>query len=67
VGRPDLDEADVARCQEVLVDTGALTWIEDEIDRRRSRALDAIAAAPVDGAARTALVDLAWYVTARDR
>jgi geranylgeranyl diphosphate synthase type I len=67
VGSPDLDDADVARCQQILIDTGALAQIEGEIERRRSEAVAAIAAAPVSEPARDALVELAGYVTARDR
>jgi geranylgeranyl diphosphate synthase type I len=67
VGTPDLDDADVARCQQVLVDTGAVAQIEADIEGRRGRAIAEIAEAPVTSAARTALIDLAWYVTARDR
>ena len=67
VGWPDLDGADIDRCQQILVDTGAVAEIERSIERRRTQAIEAITAAPVTTAARTALVDLAWYVTARDR
>jgi geranylgeranyl diphosphate synthase type I len=67
VGWPDLDRGDIDRCQQILVDTGAVAEIESEIERRRDVAIGAIAAAPIGEAARSALVDLAWYVTARDR
>jgi geranylgeranyl diphosphate synthase type I len=67
VGSPDLDDADVARCQQILIDTGALAQIEGEIERRRSEAIASIAAAPVAEPARDALIEMAWYVTARDR
>jgi geranylgeranyl diphosphate synthase type I len=67
VGSPDLDEDDIARCQQVLVDTGAVAEIEAEIERRRAGAVGVIATAPIGEPARSALVELAWYVTARDR
>src|SRR5690606_26429858 len=67
VGSPELDDADIAHCQQVLVDTGAVAEIEREIERRRSAALEVMADAPVTEAARAALVELAWFVTARDR
>jgi geranylgeranyl diphosphate synthase, type I len=67
VGSPDLDAEGVATCQQVLVDTGAVAEIEREIGRRRARAIDVITSAPITEPARAALLDLAWYVTARDR
>jgi geranylgeranyl diphosphate synthase, type I len=67
VGSPDLDDDDIAVCQQVLIDTGAVAEIEREIGRRRSLAIGELADAPIDEAARVALTELAWYVTARDR
>jgi geranylgeranyl diphosphate synthase type I len=67
VGSPELDDIDIARCQQILIDTGAVAEIEREIERRRERAIDVIGTAPIAAAARSALVELAWYVTARDR
>lgn len=66
VGRPDLDEGDVARLQEVLVDTGALAAIEASIDSLTSEAIAAIKVADITDEARGALVDLAQFVAWRE-
>jgi len=67
VGSAGFGVADVERCQQILVDTGAVATIEQEIDVLRTSAIDAIEVAAVPEVARQALIDLAWYVTARDR
>jgi len=66
VGAPDMDDADVAAAQRVLVESGALTEIEGCIDRLTGRAIDAVEAAEIGAEARDELVDLARYVAARD-
>ena len=66
VGAPDLSDADVARIQHVLVDTGAVAQVEELIVVLTSRAVDAIEAADVTAEARDELVDLAWFVASRD-
>lgn len=67
VGSRDLDDNDIARCQEILIETGAAAEIEDQIEASRAEAVAAIATAPIVTDARQALIDLAWYVTDRDR
>ncbi len=66
VGRPDLDEADIARIQAVLIETGALAELEGEIDRLTTGALDALGATGLDGPACRALEELARYVAWRN-
>lgn len=65
VGCKDLTDSDVARVQQVIVDTGALADLEATIDRLTSEAVFAIEQAPVAEAARTELVALAAYVSRR--
>jgi geranylgeranyl diphosphate synthase type I len=67
VGSEDFDAVDIERCQQILIDTGAVATIEQEIETLRDRSIAAIHGAAIDPAARDALVELAWYVTARDR
>jgi geranylgeranyl pyrophosphate synthase len=66
VGDPDLTPAAVTELQEVLVRTGALAYVEDEITALATRATDALTTLPLPTPARTALVDLADFVVARD-
>jgi geranylgeranyl diphosphate synthase type I len=66
-GSADFDDTDVARAQQILVDTGAAAAIETEIGDLRDEAIAAITAADLPAAAVDALVELAWFVTARDR
>ncbi len=65
VGRPDLTDAEVARIQQVIVDTGALHDLERTIVRRADEAVTAIGAVDLPGGARRELVDLAAFVTQR--
>jgi geranylgeranyl diphosphate synthase type I len=67
IGAQDLGEDEVAALQEVLVDTGAMEEVERAIARLTDQAIDAVAGAPIDSAARDALVELAHYVAWRDR
>jgi geranylgeranyl diphosphate synthase, type I len=67
VGRPDLDAEQVERLQAVLVESGALAQLEEEIERLTLEALDALDAADIDDDARKALVELAHYVAWRDK
>ncbi|HET6949156.1 MAG TPA: polyprenyl synthetase family protein [Acidimicrobiales bacterium] len=66
VGDPALSDDDVARIQQVLVDTGALDAVEALIDSLTTRAVEAIEATEVTPEARDELVDLAWFVAGRD-
>ena len=65
VGRPDLCDHDVARIQQVIVDTGALADLEATIAHLTDDALAAIRAADIVPAAREELVTLAHYVSWR--
>jgi geranylgeranyl diphosphate synthase type I len=65
VGRVDLTDADVARVQQAIVDSGALADLERTIAALTAEAVSAIEAAPVPAAARDELVALAAYVSQR--
>lgn len=65
LGDPDLDAAGVAALQAVIVETGALDAVEERIDQRTRRALDALKDAPVTNEAREVLGELAIAATAR--
>jgi geranylgeranyl diphosphate synthase type I len=65
VGRTDLTDADVARVQQAIVDTGALAELERTIVRLTDEAIAAIEAAPITAEARNELVALAAYVSHR--
>jgi geranylgeranyl diphosphate synthase type I len=65
VGRANLDDADVARVQQAIIDTGALGELESTIARLASEAVDAVTRAPITEAARDELVALAAYVSQR--
>ncbi|HEU4360627.1 MAG TPA: bifunctional (2E,6E)-farnesyl/geranyl diphosphate synthase [Mycobacterium sp.] len=54
-----LTDAEVGELCEVIEQVGALAAVEDRIETLTRRALDALAAAPIDGAARTGLAELA--------
>lgn len=65
IGDPDLDGASIAGIQQVLVDTGAVQAIEDEISRLTETALDAIAITDITPDARDELSQLARFVAWR--
>jgi geranylgeranyl diphosphate synthase type I len=67
VGDPGLTDDDVARIQQVLVDTGALVEVERLIDALTRRAVDALAEARLTDEATAALTELAYFVATRDR
>ena len=67
VGDPQLTDDDVARIQQVLVDTGALAEVEGLIDTLTARAVEALAEAHLTAEATRELTDLAHFVAARDR
>src|SRR5262249_12242867 len=58
LGDPDLDDAQIAALQEVLVDTGAVDEVERSIERLVERALAALSVAPIAPEARLALEEL---------
>jgi geranylgeranyl diphosphate synthase type I len=65
VGSPQITDDEVAQIQQVIVDTGALTALEAEIDRRVVAAVAALGAPAVDRSAVEELTALAAYVTDR--
>ncbi len=65
VGRPNLDDRDIACVQQVLVDTGALAELESQIDTLTVQAIDALESVDLDGRARRALEELARFVAWR--
>jgi geranylgeranyl diphosphate synthase type I len=65
VGRPGMTDDDVARIQQVIVDTGALAEQEQVISVLTDEAITAIRQAPVAPAAIDELVQLACYVSQR--
>ena len=65
VGRPGMTEADIARVQQVIVETGALDDLEAHIDQLADAAIAAIEVAPITAEARDELVALAGYVSRR--
>jgi geranylgeranyl diphosphate synthase, type I len=65
VGRPDLADADIARIQQVIVETGALADLESTITALTDEALVAIDKACITPDARDELVQLAHYVSWR--
>jgi len=67
LGRADLDDAEIAGLQAVLVDTGAVDEVERSIERLVEQALDALAVAPIAPEARVALEELGTFVAWRDR
>ncbi len=61
----DLDEDDLRRWRTLIVATGAVDWIEQQIDSRLARALDWIDTGQIDPAVRIALADMAAACTER--
>jgi geranylgeranyl diphosphate synthase, type I len=66
VGSPGLDDADIAGMQKVIIDTGALAALEDQIAILTDQAIAAIDSAPITAEARDELIALAHYVSRRD-
>jgi geranylgeranyl diphosphate synthase type I len=66
VGDPDLSDDEIGDLQDILIQTGAASAVEQQIDVLRDEAIDAINAAGLVPMATEALVELAHYVTARD-
>jgi len=67
VGATDLDRAEIAALQAILVETGARAEVERAIERLVDEALEALAAAPLTTDARVALEELGTFVAWRDR
>ena len=66
-GAPDLDEAEVAQLQQVLVDTGARAKVERRIVELLDQSMAALARLDLTEEARRELSALASYVAGRDR
>ncbi len=61
----DLDNADVVRWRTLIVETGAVQWIEEMIAERLRRAADWIDDSRLDDAVRSALLNMASVCTER--
>jgi geranylgeranyl diphosphate synthase type I len=66
VGSPDLSAAEVERIQTILESTGARAEVESAAAQLGAAAIEAGEALPLTAEARSALADLARFVTARD-
>ena len=66
VGVPDIDDAAVARIQQVIIDTGALTELETHITDLTASAVTSLEHAPIEHEAVDELTELAYFVIARD-
>jgi len=67
VGGPELGPGEITAIREVIVASGALGAVEEEIDALVDRCRQAIDAAPLADEARADLHELAGYVAWRDR
>lgn len=67
IGHVDLTIEEIAGIQTVLVETGAVATVETQIGVLRDEAIKAICASAMTTEAIEALVELAHYVTDRDR
>jgi geranylgeranyl diphosphate synthase type I len=65
VGAPDLDDGDIARMQQVIIDTGALDALEAQIATLTDAAIEAIELAHITPESRNELIALANYVSWR--
>jgi geranylgeranyl diphosphate synthase, type I len=66
VGTPGLTEDDIVELQDVLVATGALRAVESRIRMLTADAVAAIDTPAVPAPARTALIELARFIAARE-
>ncbi len=66
IGVADLSDDEIASIQAVLIATGAVEVIEDDIQRLTDGALASITDAPITDTAQTALIDLAHFVAWRE-
>jgi geranylgeranyl diphosphate synthase type I len=66
VGAPDLTDDEVAAIQDVLIETGALSELESQIDALATEALSSLDSAPLSDDARKGLDELARYVAWRE-
>jgi geranylgeranyl diphosphate synthase type I len=65
IGTSQLTQSDVASIQDVLLDTGAVAYIEKLISQQHDEAVESINKANINSSTRAALVDLALSVTQR--
>jgi geranylgeranyl diphosphate synthase type I len=61
----DLNEDDLRRWRALIAATGAVDWIEQQIDSRLARALDWIDTGQLSAVVRAALADMAVACTGR--
>jgi geranylgeranyl diphosphate synthase type I len=66
VGRPGLDDGEVADIQQVIIDTGALSDLESTIARLTSQAIRALDAVALTDEAHHELIALAEFVSQRE-
>ncbi len=64
---PDADDDEVARATALVDEAGGRAWAVDESQRRLERACEALNGAPLDTRTTQLLIQIAQYVTARDR
>lgn len=65
VGRQPLNETEIGRVQQAIVDSGALAEMESTITRLTNEAIVAIVATPIAADVQTRLVELAHFVSDR--
>jgi geranylgeranyl pyrophosphate synthase len=65
VGRQPLNETEIGRVQQAIVDSGALAEMELTITRLTNEAIAAIGATPIAADVQTRLVELAHFVSDR--
>jgi len=65
--RPDADDDTVARAAALVDEAGGRAWATEEAQRRLDRGCDALTGVDLEPAAVGSLLQLAQYVTARDR
>lgn len=65
VGRQPLNETEIGRVQQAIVDSGALAEMESTITRLTNEAIVAIGATPIAADVQTRLVELAHFVSDR--
>ena len=65
VGRRPLNETEIGRVQQAIVESGALAEMESTITRLTNEAIAAISATPISAYVQTRLVELAHFVSDR--
>ena len=67
IGATDIAIDEIAALQKVMVECGAVTYVEQAIEALVAESLEALDRAPITDDARTALADLGAFVAWRDR